>query len=254
MRRLDMEARMTVCNMSIEFGARMGIMAVDDTTLDYVHGRPMAPRGEMWDRAVVAWEKLRSDEQAMFDRALHVDCTDVAPQISWGNTPADIIAIDEPIPHASGAAARHSLDYMGLQQGQTLQGLPIDFAFIGSCTNSRLSDLQAAAAILRGRRVAPGVTALVVPGSMTVKAEAEALGLDRIFTAAGFSWRNAGCSMCVCSNGDIVPPGKRSISTTNRNFRDRQGPGSRTHLASPAMVAAAAVSGHITDVRKLMRA
>jgi 3-isopropylmalate/(R)-2-methylmalate dehydratase large subunit len=253
-RGLDMEARMTICNMSIEFGARMGIMAVDDTTLAYVHGRPMAPRGAVWDRAVAEWGKLRSDQQAVFDHELHVDCTDVAPQISWGNTPADIIGIDEPIPHASNAPARHSLAYMGLQPGRTLQGLRIDFAFIGSCTNSRLSDLRAAAEILRGRRVAPGVTALVVPGSMTVKAEAEALGLDRVFTAAGFEWRNAGCSMCVCSNGDIVPPGNRSISTTNRNFRDRQGPGSRTHLASPAMVAAAAVSGHITDVRRLMRA
>jgi 3-isopropylmalate/(R)-2-methylmalate dehydratase large subunit len=252
---LGMEARMTICNMSIEFGARMGLMGVDDTTLAYVHGRQWAPAAQMWDRAAAQWRTLRSDDDAVFDRELSIDCTRVAPQISWGTKPEDMADIDGMVPEPGPGqdAMRRSLDYMGLTPGQRLEGVPVDYAFIGSCTNSRLSDLQEAAAVLRGRKVADGVKALAVPGSMTVKAEAEALGLDRVFIDAGFEWRNAGCSMCVASNGDMVLPGRRSISTTNRNFQDRQGPGSRTHLASPASVAAAAVSGHIADVRKLMR-
>ena len=250
---LGMEARMTVCNMSIEFGARMGLMAVDDTTIEYVHGRQWAPSSALWDQAVAHWHSLHSDADAPFDQEAAVDCAAIAPQVSWGTKPEDMIDVDGHVPVSGPDSVRRSLDYMGLAPGQALEGLPIDYAFIGSCTNSRLSDLMEAAAVVRGRKVAPGVVALVVPGSMSVKAEAEARGLHRVFTDAGFEWRNAGCSMCVASNGDIVQPGRRSISTTNRNFQDRQGPGSRTHLASPASVAAAAVSGHIADVRKLLR-
>ena len=260
-RALPMEARMTVCNMSIEFGARMGLIAVDDTTLAYVHGRPFAPKDALWERAAEQWHGLVSDDDAVFDRELALDCARVGPQVTWGTSPQDVTAIDEPVPDPDGtedprrrAAQRRSLDYMDIVPGRPLEGLAVDFAFIGSCTNSRISDLEAAAAVLRGRKVAPGVTALAVPGSMTVKAEAEARGLDRVLTDAGFAWRNAGCSMCVASNGDMVRPGQRAISTTNRNFQHRQGPESRTHLASPAMVAAAAVTGHITDVRKLLEA
>jgi 3-isopropylmalate/(R)-2-methylmalate dehydratase large subunit len=253
-----MEARMTICNMSIEFGARMGLIAVDDRTIGYVKDRPFAPRGMQWDQAVAYWHELHSDDAAVFDKEIRVDSSCIQPQISWGTSPDTVIAVNETVPEITGDAVRREsinrmLKYMGLESGQRLEGIPIDYAFIGSCTNSRLSDLEAAAAIVRGRRVAPGVTALVVPGSMQVKASAEALGLDRVFIEAGFEWRNAGCSMCVASNGDFVPPGKRAISTTNRNFQHRQGPQSRTHLASPATVAASAVTGQISDVRKLMQ-
>jgi 3-isopropylmalate/(R)-2-methylmalate dehydratase large subunit len=257
---LTIEGRMTICNMSIELGARMGIIAPDDATIDYLAGRPFAPRGAAWDAAVDSWRGLPSDAGARFDREIDIDCGKIKPQITWGNSPQDLVAIDEPVPDPASVAdgerralLERALSYMDLTPGRPLEGVAIDFAFIGSCTNSRFSDLEAAAAIARGRKVREGVTALVVPGSMQVKAAAEAAGLDKIFTEAGFEWRNAGCSMCVASNGDIVPPGKRSISTSNRNFEDRQGPKSRTHLASPAMVAAAAVSGCIADVRKLMR-
>jgi 3-isopropylmalate/(R)-2-methylmalate dehydratase large subunit len=253
---MAMEGRMTICNMSIEFGARMGMIAVDATTLDYVKGRPLAPSGELWDRALADWSDLHSDPGATFDLEFRIECSELRPQVTWGTSPENLVYIDQNIPSAAEAegheSVRRMLAYMDLSAGQTLEGVPIDYAFIGSCTNSRLSDLQAAAEVVRGRKVAPGVTALVVPGSMAVKAAAEALGLDKVFSEAGFEWRLAGCSMCVASNGDIVPPGKRAISTTNRNFEHRQGPASRTHLASPAMVAAAAVTGHITDVRKLM--
>jgi 3-isopropylmalate/(R)-2-methylmalate dehydratase large subunit len=209
---------------------------------------------------VANWRALASDAGAVLEHEFEIDCSQVKPQVTWGNSPQDLVAIDEALPDPSAAggperqeAMARALSYMDLLPGRTLEGVPIDYAFIGSCTNSRLSDLKAAATIVRGRRVHPGVTALVVPGSMQVKAAAEAAGLDRIFLDAGFEWRNAGCSMCVTSNGDIVAPGKRAISTTNRNFEHRQGPQSRTHLASPAMVAAAAVSGCIADVRKLIR-
>jgi 3-isopropylmalate/(R)-2-methylmalate dehydratase large subunit len=253
---LGMEGRMTICNMSIEFGARMGMIGFDDTTLEYVRGRPFAPTGAEWERASVDWADLHTDEGATFEREFRLDCTKLRPQVTWGNSPENLIAIDEAVPSAAEAeqhaGVRRMLDYMDLRAGQNIEGVPIDYAFIGSCTNSRLSDLQAAAEVVCGRKVAAGVTALVVPGSMAVKAAAEALGLDKVFRDAGFEWRLAGCSMCVASNGDIVPPGKRAISTTNRNFEHRQGPGSRSHLASPAMVAAAAVTGRITDVRKLM--
>jgi 3-isopropylmalate/(R)-2-methylmalate dehydratase large subunit len=251
---------MTICNMSIEFGARMGIVAPDDKAISYVCGRPFAPKGAAWDKAVASWRALDSDADAVFARDVEIDCDAVKPQVTWGNTPQDLVAIDDPLPYPSAAenperraAMERALHYMDLRPGAPLAGVSIDYAFIGSCTNSRLSDLEAAADIVRGRKVAPGVTALVVPGSMQVKAAAEAAGLDTVFRDAGFEWRNSGCSMCVTSNGDIVAPGKRAISTTNRNFEHRQGPQSRTHLASPAMVAAAAVSGCITDVRKLMR-
>ena len=258
-RSLPVEGRLTICNMSIEMGARMGIVAPDETTIDYLDGRPFAPRGKTWDAAVAHWRSLPGDEDARFDREVEIDCSAVGPQVTWGITPQHLVGIDDPLPEPSTApdAERRALmerafAYMDLVPGSRLEGLPIDFAFIGSCTNSRLSDLEVAAAVVRGRHVPAGVIALVVPGSMQVKAAAEALGLDRIFIEAGFEWRNAGCSMCVGSNGDSVPPGKRLISTANRNFENRPGPGCRTHLASPAMVAAAAVSGRITDVRKLL--
>lgn len=258
-RALPIEARMTICNMSIEFGSRCGIVAPDDSTVHYVANRPYAPKGALWDRAVAEWRTLTTDDGAHFDREIAIDCNQIGPQVTWGNSPQETVAIDEPLPDpatAGDSARRQSLEraysYMNLAPGRTLEGVPIDIAFIGSCTNSRLSDLEAAAQVVRGRKVAKGVTALAVPGSMSVKAAAEAKGLDKIFREAGFEWRNAGCSMCVGSNGDLVPPGKRSISTTNRNFEHRQGPHSRTHLAGPAMVAAAAVSGCITDVRKLL--
>ncbi len=259
-RALPIEARMTICNMSIEFGSRCGIVAPDDATLQYVAGRPYAPTGALWDRAVAEWQTLASDDGAPFDREIEIDCGRIGPQVTWGNSPQEAVAIDEPLPDPAAiadSARREALaraySYMDLAPGRTMEGVPIDIAFIGSCTNSRLSDLEAAATVVRGRKVAKGVTALAVPGSMAVKAAAEAKGLDKVFRDAGFEWRNAGCSMCVGSNGDLVPPGKRSISTTNRNFEHRQGPHSRTHLAGPAMVAAAAVSGCITDVRKLIQ-
>jgi 3-isopropylmalate/(R)-2-methylmalate dehydratase large subunit len=259
-RAMAIEERMTICNMSIEFGARMGLVAPDDRAIEYVAQRPFAPTGARWDAAVVAWHALVSDPQAHFERELTIDCGEVRPQITWGTSPQDLVAVDEPLPDPSTIAdperrdaMKRALSYMDLVPGRAMEGTPIDYAFIGSCTNSRLSDLEAAAAVVRGRKVQPGVTALVVPGSMLVKAAAEARGLDKVFVEAGFEWRNAGCSMCVTSNGDTVAPGRRSISTTNRNFEHRQGPQSRTHLASPASVAAAAVSGRIVDVRKLLR-
>jgi 3-isopropylmalate/(R)-2-methylmalate dehydratase large subunit len=256
---LSVEGRMTICNMSIEFGARAGFVAPDAKTFAYVAQRPAAPMGMDWDAALERWKALPSDDGARFDRELTVDCAAVAPQVSWGISPQSVIGVDDAIPdpasppaHESRDSVHRALDYMGLVPGQRLEGLAVDIAFIGSCTNSRISDLEAAAEVVRGRRIAPGVRALVVPGSMQVKAVAEARGLDRIFKNAGFEWRNSGCSMCVAANDDVVPPGQRCISTSNRNFENRQGPGSRTHLASPAMVAAAAVTGRITDVRKLL--
>lgn len=256
-RSLPIEQRMTICNMSIEFGARIGIIAPDDNTIEYVAEKPNAPKGEILERAIRHWRKLGSDDGAVFAREIEVNCDDIPPQVTWGNSPQDVVAVNQPIP-APGAfsdasrreAMARAYSYMGLTPGQILEGLPIDNVFIGSCTNSRLSDLEAAAEIVKGRSVHPGVTALVVPGSMQVKAAAEAAGLDKIFLEAGFEWRNAGCSMCVSSSSDIVKPGKRAISTTNRNFEHRQGPESRTHLASPATVAASAILGAIADIRK----
>ncbi len=258
-RAMPIEGRLTISNMSIEFGARGGFVAADDTTFEYLHGRPMAPKGALWDQAVTAWRALYDGSDAEYDRVIDIDCTTLKPQVTWGNSPQDVVAIDEVIPAPSAFAdpgrrsmAERALGYMDLQPGQKIAGTKIDIAFIGSCTNGRLSDLEAAATVVRGRQVAPGVKALAVPGAAHVKAAAEAAGLHRVFQAAGFEWREAGCSMCVGAGGDIVPPGKRSISTSNRNFEGRQGPGSRTHLASPAMVAAAAIAGHITDVRMML--
>ena len=255
---MPIEGRLTVCNMSIEFGARSGLIAPDDTTIEYLSGRPLAPKGRALDEAIANWRELRSDADAAFDRTVDIDCSRILPQVTWGISPQDLVPIDGLIPSPETASdperrrmMERALSYMALQPGQAIEGLPIDYAFIGSCTNARISDLMEAAAIVRGRRVADGVTAIIVPGSTQVKRHAEALGLDQVFIAAGFDWRESGCSMCVAGNGDMIPPGKRSISTTNRNFEGRQGPRSRTHLASPAMVAAAAVTGRITDLRKM---
>ena len=255
---LSIEGRLTVCNMSIELGARAGLIAPDDRTFDYLAGREFAPKGREWEDAVAHWRALRSDDHATFDAETVIDCSPVKPQITWGTSPQDVVAVDGRVPDPSTETdpvrrrtLEQALAYIGLAPGAVLAGTKIDYAFIGSCTNGRYSDLVAAAEIARGRKVAPGVRALVVPGSTQIKIAAERAGLDRIFREAGFEWRSAGCSMCVAGNGDTVPAGKRCISTSNRNFEGRQGPGSRTHLASPASVAAAAVSGAIVDARTL---
>jgi 3-isopropylmalate/(R)-2-methylmalate dehydratase large subunit len=257
-RALSVDERMTVCNMSIEAGARAGMVAVDDTTIDYVAGRPYAPRAAAWDRALVRWRELRSDDDARFDRRIELDASTLAPMITWGTNPGMSVAVTGRVPEpgdsGDGAHAAHerALSYMGLTPGRTLAGTPVDVVFIGSCTNSRLSDLESAAAILRGRRVAEGVRVLVVPGSQTVKRDAEAKGLDRVFREAGAEWREAGCSMCIAMNDDRLEPGQLAVSTSNRNFEGRQGPGSRTLLASPLTAAASAVTGVVTDPRAMV--
>jgi 3-isopropylmalate/(R)-2-methylmalate dehydratase large subunit len=258
-RALPIEARLTICNMSIEFGARGGLIAADDTTFEYLHGRAMAPKGPLWDQAMANWRTLFDERDAQYDRVISLNASELRPQVTWGNSPQDVVTIEDAVPEPSAFAdagrrslAERALDYMGLTPGQPIEGTPIDIAFIGSCTNGRLSDLQAAAEVVRGRKVAPGVRALAVPGGARVKAAAEALGLHQVFQGAGFEWREAGCSMCVGAGGDFLSPRQRSISTSNRNFEGRQGPASRTHLASPAMVAAAAIAGCITDVRKML--
>jgi len=248
---LDMEGRMTLCNMAVEFGARFALIAPDETTFAYLRGRAYAPAGPAWDAAVAQWRALRSAPDAVFDRDEAVDAGEVAPQVTWGTSPEHTVAVDGPVPRAASAAAEKALAYMALAAGRPLEGLAVNKVFIGSCTNGRLSDLRAAAAVARGRHVPDGLQALVVPGSAAVKRAAEAEGLDRIFREAGFEWREPGCSMCAAVNGDVVGRGERCVSTANRNFEGRQGPGSRTHLASPAMAAAAAVSGRIVDVRRL---
>ena len=257
-RAMPIEQRLTLCNLSIEMGAKMGLIAPDDTTYAYLEGRRYAPKGAAFDRAVQAWRALPTGADAVFDRDETVDAAAVPPTITWGTSPEHAIGVDALIPDPAAAADpehrtawRTALDYMGLEPGRPIAGTPVDWVFIGSCTNGRLSDLRDAAAIVRGRRVAGGVTAWVVPGSERVKRDAEAEGLDRVFRDAGFAWREPGCSMCVAANGERVPPGARSVSTSNRNFVGRQGPGARTHLASPAMAAAAAIAGVITDVRLL---
>ena len=259
-RALSMEARLTLCNMSIEAGARAGMVAPDEVAFAYLAGRRFAPQGAEWDRAVERWRALPSDPGARFDREVRIDGGAVPPTVTWGNSPQDAVAADGAVPDPSDApdaerraAMEEALAYMGLSAGQRLADLTVDRVFIGSCTNGRIEDFRAAAEIVRGRRVAPGVTAWAVPGSAPVKRQAEAEGLDRIFRDAGFEWREAGCSMCLGTNGEIVAPGLRVASTSNRNFRGRQGPGARTHLMSPAMAAAAALTGHITDVRTLAR-
>ncbi|HHU94663.1 MAG TPA: 3-isopropylmalate dehydratase large subunit [Alcaligenaceae bacterium] len=255
---LSLEARLTLCNMSIEAGARCGMVAPDEKTFAYLKGRRWAPKGELWTQAVEDWRSLTSDEGAEFDAYLEIDGHQIAPMVTWGTSPEDALGVDEFIPKLSAyhseerrKSVADTLIYMGLEQGQPLQDIKIDYVFIGSCTNSRIEDLRAAAEILKGKKaVVPG---LVVPGSGLVKAQAEKEGLDQIFIGAGLEWAQPGCSMCVAMNGDIVPAGKRCASTSNRNFRGRQGPGSRTHLMSPAMVAAAAVTGKVTDIRQFIK-
>ena len=254
---LSMEGRMTLCNMSIEAGGRCGMVAPDATTFAYLKGRPYAPQGEAFDEAVEAWSTLASDSGADFDREVALDAGTIGPIVTWGTTPDDALPIDARVPDPAREGdpvrakyLRDALDYMGIAPGKKLTEIAIDRVFIGSCTNSRIEDLRAAAAVLAGR--VSKVPGLVSPGSTMVKRQAEQEGLDRIFRDAGLEWAESGCSMCVAINGDLVPPGERCASTTNRNFRGRQGPGARTHLMSPAMVAAAAVSGHLADVRPLL--
>jgi 3-isopropylmalate/(R)-2-methylmalate dehydratase large subunit len=248
---LSMEERMTVCNMSIEGGARAGLIAPDDTTFQYLAGRPRAPQGAAWDKAVAAWRKLPSDPGATYDREEIFDASTLEPMITYGTNPGMGIPIGAPVPAPTNASMEKALKYMGLEANKPLLGRAIDVVFIGSCTNSRLSDLEAAAGVFRNRKVAPGVRALVVPGSQRVKAAAEAAGLDRVFKDAGAEWREAGCSMCIAMNGDQLSPGQYAVSTSNRNFEGRQGAGGRTFLASPVTAAAAAVTGKVTDARTL---
>jgi len=255
-RALSMEGRMTLCNMSIEAGGRMGMIAPDETTFAYLKDRPLAPKGEMWDRAVAYWRTLASDADAAYDRKVFLDASELAPQVTWGASPDQGGAVTGRVPSpdheespVEQAKIRRALDYMGLTPGQRLQDIPIDAVFIGSCTNGRIEDLRAASAVLRGRKVADGVAAMVVPGSGPVKRQAEAEGLDRIFLDAGFEWREPGCSLCVAMNNDRLTAGQRCASTSNRNFEGRQGLGARTHLMSPMSAAASAVAGRLADVR-----
>ncbi len=258
-RGLSMEGRMTVCNMSIEAGARAGMIACDDVTLDYVKGRPLAPDGSMWDQAAAYWRTLHSDKDAVFDAVVHLDTTRIMPQVTWGTSPEMVTTIDGRVPDpelesdaVKRDGMRKALHYMGLEANTPMTDIHIDKVFIGSCTNSRIEDLRAAAEILRGRQCAPGIKlALVVPGSGLVKAQAEREGLDRVFKDAGFEWREPGCSMCMAMNADRLAPGERCASTSNRNFEGRQGSGGRTHLVSPAMAAAAAIAGRFVDIRTL---
>jgi 3-isopropylmalate/(R)-2-methylmalate dehydratase large subunit len=252
---LDVESRLTLCNLTVELGARFGLVAPDQRTFDYLRGKPFAPHGDAFDAAVAQWRELRGDADARFEREEVIDAGAIRPTITWGTSPEHAIPIDGTVPDpqtVADAAQRDTLaaalDYMGLAAGQPIAGTQVDWVFIGSCANSRLSDLRAAAAVARGKHVAPGVTAWVVPGSENVKRAAEAEGLREVFEAAGFAWREPGCSMCVAANGEQVPPQQRSVSTSNRNFVGRQGPGARTHLASPAVAAAAAIAGVITDL------
>ncbi len=253
-RALSMEGRMTVCNMSIEGGARAGMIAPDDTTFAYLEGRKHAPTGAAWEQALDDWRSLVTDDGAEFDKEIVIDASKLRPAVTWGTTPAQSVFIDDVVPQPDDAAtpaarqaAERALTYMNLKAGTAIRDISVDAVFIGSCTNGRLEDLRAAAGVLHGRKVAPGVRALVVPGSALVKAQAEEEGLDKQFTEAGFEWRSAGCSMCLGMNGDILSPGERSASTSNRNFEGRQGPGGRTHLVSPAVAAATAVAGHFTS-------
>jgi len=255
-RGLSMEGRMTLCNMAIEAGARAGMIAADETTFAYIKGRPFAPQGEMWDKAVAYWRTLHSDDGAQFDKVVRLDAAEIKPQVTWGTSPEMVVAVDGRVPDPASApneVKRHdwqrALDYMGLRANTPITEISIDKVFIGSCTNARIEDLRAAAAVAKGKHVAPNVKlAMVVPGSGLVKAQAEKEGLDRIFIAAGFEWRDPGCSMCLAMNDDRLEPGERCASTSNRNFEGRQGPGGRTHLVSPEMAAAAAIAGHFVDV------
>ncbi|MEM7284124.1 MAG: 3-isopropylmalate dehydratase large subunit [Pseudomonadota bacterium] len=252
---LSMEQRMTVCNMSIEAGARAGMIAPDDTTFEYLSGRPMVPKGKQWDDALFYWQSLPSDPGADYDQVVQLSASDLAPQVTFGTNPGMVIPIDGEIPVGAGdPVLTQALDYMGLEGGEPLLGKPINVAFVGSCTNSRISDLRDAAKVLQGRKVADGVTMLVVPGSQQVKQQAEQEGLDKVFVEAGAQWRESGCSMCLGMNGDTVARGHYSVSTSNRNFEGRQGPGARTLLASPLTAAASAVAGQLTDPRVFLEA
>ncbi len=258
-RELSMEGRMTVCNMAIEAGARAGMVAVDDKTIDYLRGRPFAPKGELWDRAVAYWRTLVSDPDARFDAVVELDGSTIQPHVTWGTSPEMVVSVDGRVPDPAQekdpvkrAGMERALQYMGLQPNTPITDIFIDKVFIGSCTNSRIEDLRAAAAVVKGKRVAKNVKlAMVVPGSGLVKRQAEQEGLDRIFIDAGFEWREPGCSMCLAMNADRLEPGERCASTSNRNFEGRQGPNGRTHLVSPAMAAAAAIAGHFVDVRRV---
>ncbi|MFC0410382.1 3-isopropylmalate dehydratase large subunit [Roseomonas elaeocarpi] len=257
-RALDMAGRMTICNMSIEAGARAGMVAPDDTTFAYVAERPMAPKGEALERAIEYWRTLPSDPDAVFDAEVYLHADDIAPQVTWGTSPETVVPVTGRVPdpaaepdEAKRAQIQRMLDYMDLQPNTPIAEVKIDAVFLGSCTNGRIEDIRAAAAILKGRKIAPGVRAMAVPGSGLVKEQAEAEGLDKILIEAGFEWREAGCSMCLGMNPDKLKPGERCASTSNRNFEGRQGPGGRTHLLSPAMAAAAAVTGHLVDVREI---
>lgn len=258
-RSLSMEGRMTLCNMAIEGGARSGIVAVDQTTLDYVIGRPYAPSGDLWALAEDAWRELVSDDDAVFDKDIELDATKILPQVTWGTSPEMVVAVDGCVPNPASEADplrksgwQRALEYMDLQPGMPIEEITLDKVFIGSCTNGRIEDLRAAAAVARGKQVADGIKlAMVVPGSGLVKAQAEAEGLDRVFLDAGFEWREPGCSMCLAMNADRLEPGERCAATSNRNFEGRQGQGGRTHLVSPAMAAAAAVNGHFVNTQSL---
>ncbi len=253
---MSLEARMTLCNMTIEWGGRTCLIAPDEKVISYCKGRSGAPAGDSWDQALVFWKNLFSDQNCVFDREVHIDCTTISPQITWGTDPSQVIGIDEFVPGENEVNVdelgklKGALKYMGLHSGQAIAGQAVQRVFIGSCSNSRLSDLQEAANLVRGQKVAQGVTAIIVPGSNSVKLDAEKLGLDLIFKEAGFEWRNSGCSMCAGANEDVWAPGDRVISTTNRNFENRQGVGVRTHLSSAVMAAAAAVAGKIVDARE----
>ncbi len=258
-RNLSMEGRMTVCNMAIEAGARAGMVAPDETTYAYLKGRPHAPKGAAWDAALAYWKTLPSDEGATYDKEVVLDASEIIPFVTWGTSPQDALPITGIVPDPASiadegrrAAVERSIEYMGLTAGQKLTDIKIDTVFVGSCTNGRIEDIRAAAAVAKGRKVAPGVRALIVPGSGLVKEQAEQEGLDKILLDAGFEWREPGCSMCLAMNDDKLRPGERSASTSNRNFEGRQGPGGRTHLVSPAMAAAAAVTGHLADVREFL--
>ena len=258
-RDLSMEGRMTVCNMAIEAGARAGMVAVDETTIDYVRGRPYAPSGEMLKKAEAYWRTLHSDEGAEFDKVIHINAADIKPQVTWGTSPEMVVAIDETVPDPDQEAdrvkadgMRKALAYMGLEAGMPIRDIALDKVFIGSCTNSRIEDLRAAAEVARGKKVADNIKlAMVVPGSGLVKKQAESEGLDQVFIEAGFEWREPGCSMCLAMNADRLEPGERCASTSNRNFEGRQGQGGRTHLVSPAMAAAAAIKGHFADITEV---
>ncbi len=257
-RALSVEGRLTLCNLSIELGAKIGMVAPDETTFAYLAGRRFSPQGALWKQAVEAWRRLPSDPDAVFDTDLHIDAAAIAPQVTWGTSPEHVLSVDGRIPDPADApdttkrvAWTAALDYMGLAPGQALAGTKVDWVFIGSCTNARIEDLRDAAAVVRGQRVAPHVTAWVVPGSERVKRDAEAEGLDAVFLAAGFEWREPGCALCVAANGEFVPAGARCLSTSNRNFVGRQGPGARTHLASPVTAAATALAGAIADARAI---